>query len=386
MTKPKKAEAPALDDNEYRRIRLEKAQKLRELGVNPYPYHFERSHQAADLQQKYKDLPADQETEDHVKIAGRVMAHRNSGMFMDIMDVSGKIQVFSHKDNLSILSQSILALLDIGDIVGVEGTIRRTARGELSVKATVITVLSKALLPLPEKYHGLSDTEIRYRQRYVDLIMNEKTRDTLRKRSAIVAAMRRYYDSKGFLEVETPMLHAIMGGASAKPFITHHNALDTDFYLRVAPELHLKRLIVGGLADGVYEINRCFRNEGLSIKHNPEFTSVESYQAFADYNEVMSFTENLVAYVAEEVLGTKKITFQGKEIDLTPPWPRRSMVELVKEKTNIDFLQYPDAKKALEVAGTIGIKVDPKSNWGQVVAAVFDEKVESSLIQPTHVT
>lgn len=370
---------------EYRAVRLAKAAKLREMGVNPYPYKFDRTHMAQQLQDQYKDLAAGTDLTDRVKVSGRIMAYRNSGMFMDIMDESGKIQAFAHKDNLSPEQLAIRDLLDIGDMIGIEGTIRRTPRGELSVKVETITVLAKALLTLPEKYHGLSDTEKRYRQRYLDLIMSEESRIALRRRSKIIQSMRHYLDGLGFMEVETPMLHAIKGGASAKPFVTHHNALDSDFFLRVAPELHLKRLVVGGLANCVYEINRCFRNEGISIKHNPEFTSLELYLAYADYNDIMTLTENIVSHVAKEVLGTTKVTYQGRDIDFAGPWARKSMTELVKEKTGVDFLTITDPAAARAAADKLGIYVDPKFNWGQVVEAVFADKVESTLIQPTHV-
>ncbi len=370
---------------EYRAVRLSKAQKLREMGINPYPYQFKRSHENHALQDQYKDLAVGTDLADRVQVAGRVMAYRNSGMFMDIMDASGKIQIFAHKDNLSPEQIAIRDLLDIGDIVGIDGTIRRTPRGELSVKAATITVLCKALHTLPEKYHGLADVETRYRQRYVDLIATEQSRVTLRRRSAFIRAMREYLDSLGFLEVETPMLHAIQGGASARPFVTHHNALDSNFFLRVAPELHLKRLVVGGLANCVYEINRCFRNEGVSVKHNPEFTSMELYLAYADYNDIMTLTENIVSHVANAVLGTTKVTYQERAIDFTPPWPRKSMVDLIREKTGVDFLSFTDAEAARKQADKLGVYVESKFNWGQVVEAVFADKVESSLIQPTHV-
>ncbi len=374
-----------IHSEDYRAIRLSKAAKLREMGINPYPYKYTRSHTAQELQDKYKDLAAGTETTDVVQVAGRIMAYRNSGMFIDLMDESGKIQLFGHKDNLSADQLAIRDLLDIGDMIGAVGTIRRTPRGELSVKMQTITVLSKALHTLPEKYHGLSDVETRYRQRYVDLIMNEQSRTTLRNRSRIVSAMRRYLDDNGFMEVETPMLHAIQGGASAKPFTTHHNALDSNFFLRIAPELHLKRLIVGGLANGVYEINRCFRNEGISIKHNPEFTTLELYLAYADYNDIMTLTENIIAHCAKTVLGTTKVTYQGRDIDFTPPWPRKSMTDLIKEVTGVDFMQITDPALARSAADKMGVYVEQKSNWGQVVAAAFDAKVEATLVQPTHV-
>src|SRR5579883_2632481 len=265
------------EEDPLRAARRVKRDRLRALGIDPYPYAFTRTHQAAELEERYRGLAAGAETGERVRVAGRIRAIRNSGMFLDLVDASGKIQIFCHKDFLSPTDHAVVRLLDIGDVIGVEGLVRRTPRGELTVNAAAITVLAKALRPLPEKFHGLSDIELRYRQRYVDLIMNPQSRETLRRRSRVIAEMRAWLAERGYLEVETPMLHTIQGGASAKPFVTHHNALDIDLYLRIAPELHLKRLLVGGLADKVFEINRCFRNEGLSPRHNPEFTSLELY-------------------------------------------------------------------------------------------------------------
>jgi lysyl-tRNA synthetase class 2 len=311
---------------------------------------------------------------------------RNSGMFIDLHDASDKIQVFCHKDLLGPEALAIVRLLDIGDVIGVEGLVRRTPRGELTVNAKSITVLAKALRPLPEKYHGLADVELRYRQRYLDLIMNPQSRDTLRRRSRVVATLRRHLSERGYVEVETPMLHMIPGGASAKPFVTHHNALDIDLYLRIAPELHLKRLLVGGLADKLFEINRCFRNEGLSPRHNPEFTTLELYEAYVDYTAMMRLTEELVATVAETVLGTLRIDYGGTAIDLSPPWPRRSMAELVHGATGIDFLALEGAEVAREAAAGTGAVLTGNENWGQALEAAFAARVEDSLIQPIHVT
>src|SRR5437588_5810778 len=262
-------------EDPLRSVRIGKRHSLEALGIHPYPDSFERTHEAGQLDRRYAGLAAGAETEDTVRVAGRIRAMRNSGMFIDLHDASGKIQIFCHKDLLGPEALGIVRLLDIGDLIGVEGLVRRTPRGELTINAIGIAVLAKALRPLPEKYHGLADIELRYRQRYLDLIMNPQSRDTLRRRSRIVAAMRSFLLARGYLEVETPMLHTIPGGAAAKPFITHHNALDMELYLRIAPELHLKRLVVGGLSDKVFEINRCFRNEGLSPRHNPEFTKPE---------------------------------------------------------------------------------------------------------------
>src|SRR6267142_7043983 len=326
------------DDDPLRRVRLDKLETLRGMGIDPYPVSFSRTDQAAELDERYSALAVGAETNDQARVAGRIRAMRNNGMFIDLHDASGKIQIFSHKDFLAPDQLALLRLFDIGDLIGVEGRVRRTARGELTINATAYTVLAKALRPLPEKYHGLADIELRYRQRYLDLIMNPQSRETLRRRSRIVAEMRSFLLARGYLEVETPMLHTIPGGAAAKPFITHHNALDMELYLRIAPELHLKRLIVGGLSDRVFEINRCFRNEGLSPRHNPEFTSLELYEAYADYTAMMALTEQIVAHVAEAAAGGLRIQYGGTQIELTPPWPRRSMAELVREHAGIDFL------------------------------------------------
>ena len=380
-----------------RQTRIQKLAELADKGVNPYPYTFDTDAKAAFLQDKYKDLPAGEETQDTYSVAGRVMAIRNSGMFIDLMDTTGKIQIFSHKDNISPENMQILKLVDIGDIVGFKGTIRRTPRGELSVKARELKMLSKSLLPLPNKqiseekleqlkiYHNMSDTETKYRQRYLDLIVNESTRDTLRKRSLIIQKVREYLFKQGFIEVETPMLHTQASGANARPFTTHHNALDMDLTLRIAPELHLKRLMVGGLNDKIFELSRCFRNEGIDTRHNPEFTMIEVYQSYVDYNGMMSLTENLVAYVAQEVLGTTKIKYGENEIDLTPPWDRKTMIGAIKEMTGVDFGEFYTAKEAFNKAREMHVEVDEEMNWGQVIEAVFEEKVEPTLIQPVHI-
>ncbi len=281
----------------------------------------------------------------------------------------------------------MVRLLDIGDLIGVEGLVRRTSRGELTVNAAAVAVLAKSLRPLPEKYHGLADVELRYRQRYLDLIMNEESRETLRRRSRVVAAMRSHLVERGYLEVETPMLHTIPGGASAKPFVTHHNALDIDLYLRIAPELHLKRLLVGGLADKLFEINRCFRNEGLSPRHNPEFTTLELYEAYVDYTAMMGLTEELVASVAETVLGTLKISYGGTVIDLTPPWPRRGMAELVHGSDRGRFSRLCGCGGgARRQPRRLGAELAGGENWGQALEAAFAARVEDTLIQPIHVT
>src|SRR5271167_4149195 len=331
-------------EDPLRAVRLAKLDGLKALGIEPYPYAFARTDEAAELEQRHAGLPAGAETAERVRVAGRIRAIRNSGMFIDLHDASDKIQIFCHRDFLDRDGLAAVRLLDIGDLIGVEGVVRRTPRGELTVNAGAVTVLAKTLRPLPEKYHGLADVELRYRQRYLDLIMNPESRETLRRRSRIVAALRSHLVEHSYLEVETPMLHPIPGGASAKPFVTHHNALDIELYLRIAPELHLKRLVVGGLADKVFEINRCFRNEGISPRHNPEFTTLELYAAYQDYVDMMALTEALVAGAAEAACGATRITYAGTAIDLTPPWPRQSMAGLVRDKTGVDFLALDSAE------------------------------------------
>ena len=371
----------ANETNIHRESRLAKLKALQDLGYNPYPYRFQPTHFAAQLQEKYKDLEAGTDTEDRVTIAGRAMAVRNSGMFIDVKDTSGKIQAFCHKNHLSENDLEILKNLDVGDLVGISGYIRRTPRGELSVAAEKFDIISKALQPLPEKFHGLTDVEARYRQRYVDFIMNDDSREIFEKRCNITSAVRRWFEEHQFMEVETPMLHSIMGGANAKPFITHHNTLDMDLYLRIAPELFLKRLVVGGF-DRVFEIGRNFRNEGIDKSHNPEFTGLEAYQAYADYNDMADLFAELIPYVAEKVLGTKAITFNGNEIDLSKGFARKSIVDLVKEYAGIDLMQAQNVEQAREMAKAIGVETDHCASWGKVVQEVFDEKVEEHLIQP----
>ena len=366
----------------YRDSRLAKLKVLEEKGYNPYPYRFQPNAFAADLQDKYKNLEAGTDTEDRVTVAGRAMAVRNSGMFIDLKDASGKIQVFCHKNHLSEDDLGLLKNLDVGDIIGVSGYVRRTPRGELSIAAEKFDIISKSLQPLPEKFHGLTDIDARYRQRYVDFIVNDDAKAIFEKRCQITSAIRRYFEENGFLEVETPMLHPIMGGANAKPFITHHNTLDMDLYLRIAPELYLKRLVVGGF-DRVFEIGRNFRNEGIDKSHNPEFTALEAYQAYADYNDMAELIPNLIRYVAQKVLGTTVINFNGKEIDLGQPFVKKSMLELVKEYTGADFMAAQTLDEAKAMASAIGVDASDCISWGKVVSEVFDARVEEHLIQPT---
>lgn len=374
--------APA---DRIRSIRIQKLTELADKGINPYPYSYNKDISAKALQEKYKDLQNGEETGDTYAVAGRVMAMRNSGMFIDLMDDSGKVQIFCHKEFLNENKMAILKLTDIGDIVGFKGTVRRTPRGELSIKANDIKMLSKALKPLPEKFHGLTDVELRYRQRYVDLIMNEESRNTFRIRSLIIQKIREYLTNQGFLEVETPLLHTQAGGATAKPFITHHNALDMDMFLRIAPELHLKRLLVGGVCEKIFEIGRNFRNEGIDTRHNPEFTMMELYQAYVDYNEMMALVENLISSVAQDVLGTMKIPYGDKILDLTPPWDRKTMLGAIKEYTGIDFNDFFTVEEARVKAEEMGIEIEDNDNWGKILDKIFEDKVEPHLIQPVHI-
>jgi len=374
----------ANETNIHRESRLAKLRTLQEKGYNPYPYRFVPNTYAAELHEKYKDLPDGTDTEDRVTIAGRAMAVRNSGMFVDLKDKTGKIQVFCYKKILSEEDMEILKCVDVGDIVGVSGFVRRTPRGELTVAAEKFDIISKSLQPLPEKFHGLTDIDARYRQRYVDFIMNEDSKEIYKKRCQVTSAVRRYFENHEFLEVETPMLHPIMGGANAKPFITHYNALDTDMYLRIAPELYLKKLVVGGF-DRVFEIGRNFRNEGIDKKHNPEFTGLEAYMAYADYNDMANLIEDLIRYITKEVLGGTKLPFGDKEIDVSKPFRRISIIDLIKEKTGIDLLQADTLEEAQAMAKSIGVDAGACTNWGKVVQEVFDERVEESLIEPTFV-
>lgn len=385
MTKQQATEHQATDSNALIEAKIENLKNLELKGVNPFAYNFNVTAHAGDLQKKYEGLAVGEVTTDVVSVAGRVMSNRNSGMFIDLKDQSGKIQIFSHKDNVSAELLEQMAYYDIGDIIGVTGIIRRTPRGELTINTATVEMLTKSVRPLPEKYHGIHDTELKYRKRYLDLIMNDESRDTFRKRSMIIAFVRQVLTGEGFMEVETPMLHPIAGGANAKPFLTHHNALDMQLYLRIAPELYLKRLVVGGF-ERVFEINRCFRNEGISVKHNPEFTSVEIYQAYADYNDMMALTEKIVEGAAKAANnGDTKVKFGDRELDFKAPWARKSMQGLIKEKTGVDFMEIKDPKEAIVAAKKIGVHVKEGSNWGEVVEAVFGDKIEAELIQPIHI-
>ncbi len=382
--------------DEIRAARLEKIAQLQQLGINPYAYSWESSHHAAQLQEIYADLASGEEVDIQVAIAGRILARRVFGKlaFFTLQDETGTIQLYLDKNRISQSMADIDAdafnhvkqLTDVGDIIGVKGTIKRTEKGELSVYVNQYTVLTKSLLPLPDKWHGLTDTEKRYRQRYVDLIVNPLVRQTFRRRAQITAALRRYLDKLGFIEIETPVLQSEAGGADARPFITYHNTLEMELYLRIATELHLKRLIVGGF-EKVFELGRIFRNEGVSTRHNPEFTTIELYQAYADYFDMMALTENAIASVTEEVLGTLQINYQGQEIDFSLPWRRVTMHQVVQDATGIDFNAFSTFTEAKTATEKAGIAVSPEVNSiGRLLNEVFEEKVETTLIQPTFIT
>ncbi|OPF17446.1 lysine--tRNA ligase [Microcystis aeruginosa KW] len=385
---------PSSTLEEIRAARLEKVAGLQKAGLNPYAYQWKSTAHAQQLQEQYADLAPGEEISTEVAIAGRIIARRIMGKlaFFNLQDETGTIQLYLDKKRISETMSAVpnafntvIKLTDTGDILGAKGTIKRTERGELSIYVNEYEILTKSLLPLPDKWHGLTDVEKRYRQRYVDLIVNPEVRQTFRRRAQITAAIRRYLDQEGFIEIETPVLQSEAGGADARPFITYHNTLEMELYLRIATELHLKRLIVGGF-EKVFELGRIFRNEGVSTKHNPEFTSIEIYQAYADYYDMMELTENIIVNAAQDVLGTLKITYQDREIDLTPPWRRVTMHELVQEITGVDFNSFDDfesARIAAENAG-IGVPEDCKT-IGKLLNEAFEQKVEETLIQPTFV-
>lgn len=385
--KPNTEEAAVLTENEINeqmQVRIDKMHKIEEHGWKPFGYRFLYTHRAADIAAQFDEL-SEKETE--VKMAGRIMAIRGHGKtcFMDMQDKTGRIQVYVRKDVIGEENYALIKLMDIGDTVGITGTAFRTHMGELSIKANSVEMLSKSLRPLPEKWHGLKDVETRYRQRYVDLIVNPEVRDTFVKRSQIIRSVREVLDSHDFLEVETPILNTIAGGAAARPFISYHNALDMQVYMRIAPELYLKRLIVGGM-DRVYEMGRVFRNEGIDNRHNPEFTSVEIYQSFADYRDMMDLTEEVVVKTAEKVLGTTTINYEGTTIELASPWKRMSMIEAVKEYSGKDFTNVTDLEEARAIAKELNVAVEPSFGIGKIINACFEEYVEDKLIQPTFIT
>lgn len=375
--------------SELLQIRRNKLDELRKLGIDPFGGKYEREHHAGDILKQYDELSKEEleEKQVEVNLAGRIMAKRGMGKasFAHIQDLSGRIQIYVRQDSVAEAQYEAFSILDLGDIIGVKGGLFKTKTGETTVKVKELEVLSKSLYPLPEKFHGLKDVELRYRQRYVDLIINPDVQKTFITRSRIIQSMRRYLDSQGYLEVETPTLHSIAGGAAARPFITHHNALDMELYMRIAIELHLKRLIVGGL-EKVYEIGRVYRNEGISTRHNPEFTMIELYEAYADYKDIMALTENLIAHIAQEVLGTQVISYQGHEVDLTPQWRRVSMVDAVKEVVGVDFSVDMSNEEAHRLAKEHKVPVEPHMTFGHILNAFFEQFVEETLIQPTFVT
>ena len=370
------------DLNEMLQIRRQKLKELQDQGKNPFKIEkFNPDHHTTDITDNFEEFEGKE-----VTLAGRVMSKRGHGKisFMDIQDMKGRIQILSKIDELGEEAYKIISYLDMGDIVGVEGEVFKTQSGEISIKAKKLTLLSKSLQILPEKWHGLKDPDLRYRQRYVDLIVNPEVKETFLLRNKIIKKIREFLDNLGYLEVETPILGNIAGGANARPFLTHHNALNIDMSLRIANELYLKRLIVGGF-DKVYEMGKMFRNEGMDTRHNPEFTNIELYEAYADYNDMMEITENLVAYVAKEVLGTTKVEYQGKTIDFTPPWKRIKMQDAVKEHTGVDFDKINTDEEAIEVAKEHKLEIKPGMTRGHVISEMFEEYCEQYMDQPTFI-
>ena len=376
-------EQPSL--SEQRLIRRAKLKELQDAGQDPFQItKYVVKHHSADIKENFEALEGTE-----TSIAGRIMSKRGMGkaIFCDLQDVKGRIQIYVRIDELGEEAFAKFKKTDIGDIVGVEGEVFKTKRGEISVKAHKVTLLSKSLQPLPEKFHGLTDKEMRYRQRYVDLIMNEDVRRTFQIRTAFIKHVRKYLDDRDYLEVETPVLNTISGGATARPFITHHNTLDIDMYMRIATELNLKRLTVGGF-ERVYEIGRIFRNEGMDPKHNPEFTTVELYEAYADFNDMMDLFEDLLSSAAQKILGTYQLEWQGEQIDLTPGWPRLPMHEAVKQYTGLDFMAITSDEEAVAAAKSIGVELPETADptWGNALYEVFDQRVEEKLVQPTFIT
>ncbi|PXW88434.1 lysyl-tRNA synthetase class II [Streptohalobacillus salinus] len=374
--------------NEHMRVRLDKMNHMMEQGIDPFGAKFERTHLASELKANYDALTKEELEAEGIRatVAGRIMTKRGKGKagFSHIQDLSGQIQLYVRKDGVGEEAYEIFNSADLGDIVGVSGTVFKTNVGELSVKADRFEILTKALRPLPEKFHGLKDVEQRYRQRYLDLITNPTSKETFIMRSKIIQAMRRYLDGQGFLEVETPMMHSIAGGAAARPFTTHHNALDMPLFMRIAIELHLKRLIVGGL-EKVYEIGRVFRNEGVSTRHNPEFTMLELYEAYADYDDVMDLVENMVAFIAKDVTGSTTVQYGDDAIDLAPRWKRVHMADIVKEYTGVNFFEALTDDEAHALAKEHGVDVKPSMTFGHILNEFFEQKVEEHLVQPTFV-
>ena len=377
-----------MEEQEILQVRLSKMEQLKEKGVDPFGHRYDVTHHAADIHEygEGKDKEELHENPYHVRIAGRLMIRRGHGKasFGVIQDRTGTIQIYAKVDVLGEEQYEIFQLLDLGDFLGVEGSVFRTNRGEITVLAEKIDVLSKSIRPLPEKWHGLKDVEIRYRRRYLDLVVNPEIRDTFIARTKIVKAIRAYLDDQRFLEVETPTLHAVASGAAAKPFFTHHNALDMQLVLRIALELHLKRLIVGGL-ERVYEIGRTYRNEGISTKHNPEFTMLELYQAYADFHDMMDLTEEMIQYACKAVNGTLHINYGEHAVDLETRWARRHMVDLIKDVTGVNFFDVHDVESARKLAKEYNVTITQAMEYGHIVNEFFEQKVEETLIQPTFV-
>lgn len=369
------------DLNELKKVRLDKLKELKEMGIDPFGQRFERSATAEDIHQQYQSYEGQT-----VKMAGRIMSKRRHGKagFANLQDYSGEIQLYFRKDDLGEENYEIFKKMDIGDILGIDGRVFTTQKGEISLHVTGMVYLSKSLNPLPEKWHGLKDVELRYRQRYVDLIVNPGVKSVFVKRSQIIKEIRRFMDEAGFLEVETPMMHPIPGGAVARPFATHHNALNMELYLRIAPELYLKRLLVGGL-EKVYEINRSFRNEGISTRHNPEFTMLEVYQAYGDFEVMMELTENLISSVLYKVSGTMKIDFENTAVDFTTPWKRQSMLEAIREHTGLDFNDIRTDEAARKAAEDLKVHTGKDASRGEIINEIFEQFVEDKLIQPTFI-
>ncbi len=378
--------APANEQelSEILRVRREKLQSLQEAGVDPFEKtHFAVSHHTAQIKENFDALEGSA-----VTVAGRLMSKRGMGKvsFCDLQDKTGRIQLYARKDEMDEAVYDGFKKFDIGDIVGVHGEVFRTQRGEMSVRVKDVELLSKSLLPLPEKFHGLTDKETRYRQRYVDLIVNPDSRRNFEIRSKFVKYLRNFLDGRGYMEVETPVLNTLAGGAAARPFITHHNTLDIDMYMRIATELHLKRLIVGGL-ERVYEVGRIFRNEGMDTRHNPEFTTVELYQAYADFNDMMDLFEQLLSGAAKEILGTYDVEWQGEKVSLAPPFRRMTMAEAVQEYLGVDFMAIEDDAEAVAAAKRLGVDMDGvEPTWGHALYECYDQKVEEKIVQPTFIT
>jgi len=377
------------DTSELLRKKKEKAEQLRAAGIDLYPNDVRVDHTSEELLTRYGDAGDEtlQQLEERFSLAGRIMAQRFFGKasFINIQDRKGRIQVFVRKERVGDDCYALFKKFDVGDIVFVAGKLFRTKTGELTIDTDEIRLLSKAMRPFPEKWHGLTDVEIRYRQRYLDLIMNPEVRDTFLVRSRIIRLIREFMTDRDFLEVETPMMHPIAGGATARPFKTHHNTLDMDLYLRIAPELYLKRLVVGGL-ERVFEINRCFRNEGISVLHNPEFTMMEFYRAYADYEDLMTFTEELLTFAADRVLGSLSFSYQGTPVDFTPPWPRLSVTEAIERYTGIPAERLGSKETAAAAAEELNVHVDETDSRGRIIMEIFDEAVEHKLVQPTFIT